>query len=98
MNVYKSIFFDENIDNKISVTIPYLCKLDISWNEKFTNKGVTTVVKIDAEPCEALVNEIKSIEEGNTPPSCKFMEKEIMENLLEKLEIYDIEISDISGD
>lgn len=47
------------------VYIPYICSLNIRSHEKLCDKGVKTIVKLVAEPCKNLTEEIKAINNGD---------------------------------
>lgn len=90
--LYSSQNCNEDIDNKISIILPYLCKLDISWLDKITQKEVLTNIDIKAKPLVSLIKEIENISEGVGTPSEKFLEIKVAKGFMEKLDIFDIDL------
>lgn len=73
------------------VIIPYLCKLKLSYDQIETPEGIKLEVKLDAEPSNELVEEIRCILVKKDPPTKKFFMKEIHDIIKNNyLEIEDV--------
>lgn len=74
------------------IIIPYLCKLKIKYNQILTPEGIKLEVKLEAEPSEELVEEIKCILAEEDPPTKVYFKKEIAKELRNYLEIDEIDV------
>ena len=74
------------------IIIPYLCKLKIIYNQVLTPEGIRLDVKLEAEPSQELIEEIKCIVAEEDPPTKEYFKKEIAKELRNYLEIDEIDI------
>lgn len=82
-----SVFTGEN-----EIYIPYICRLKIGYDTEDTDEGKKLNVNLMSEPAQELISEIKSILNDESPPSKKYLQKEIFEKLKNILEIEDLEL------
>lgn len=73
------------------MVIPYMCKLKIDYMDNYKEDKHSVVVHLEATPCEGLINEIAAIQEGGITPTQEYIQKMILFDLKNKLEIEDIE-------
>ena len=69
-------------NNKIS--IPYVCDLEINFQDKDTKLGRITDVQLTATPNRGLIDEVIAISEGGESPTELYFKKHIL-NKFEKL-------------
>lgn len=85
-------------DNSFMFHIPYLCSLRIEYKDKIkytaegNKKGEYTDISITAVASESFIAEIEALSSGETPPSEKYIKKQIAEKFASLLDIQDVEI------
>ena len=76
LEIYKGI---EKKDYKPKLTVPFLCNLEVDYEDEVTSKGVISRVKMNAVPQNALIDEINHICAQEETPSYKSIEKQLEE-------------------
>lgn len=68
-----------------TIYIPYVCSLEVDSHEKLGKAGVQTVVELQAQPMQSLIDEVKAVSEGDITPTRLYMRKQIMDELNEDI-------------
>jgi len=77
--------------NESEIIIPYLCKLKLSYKETQTNKGVESIVDIQAEPLPSLMKEYVCIKNNEDPPTKRYFLKQNKLHIKEILKLDEFE-------
>jgi len=85
ISVIQAFYTESNI-----VSIPFFGDVTFEYSDKLNENGVNeTCLKISIEPSEFLIEELKSVLNGDVTSSKKFIQKCILIELQNKLEVGD---------
>jgi hypothetical protein len=73
-------------DNEI--TIPYLCTLKFNYEEITNDKGIESIISIDAEPSATLLKEYVAVKNGEEPITKKYFKRQNRLHFKNMLNIY----------
>lgn len=79
----------EVLQGNNEISIPFICDLKITYNDRQTKQGVVTDIQMEATPNRGLIDEIVAISEGEETPSEQFFKKGIHSKLKSLLDIED---------
>jgi len=80
----------ELLCGKEEISIPFICDLKISYNDRITKQGVVTDIQMEATPNRGLVDEIVAISDGEETPSEQYFKKGINSKLKSLLDIENV--------
>lgn len=69
-----------------TIYIPYICSLKISSCDSITQKGLETIVKLEAIPSKNLIEEVKAVNDGEITPTQEYTRQKILKSLEDKIE------------
>jgi hypothetical protein len=87
LEIYAAMNEDEQI-----LIIPYTCKCIVRYCDKCEDDVTGTKVSIEAQPSQALIEEISNISEGNITPTERQIRRHIIKDIQQILDINEVEI------
>ena len=87
------LFCVDYYSGETSIIIPYIAKMDFSFATRSnTNKETKTLVKLKAEACQALIDELGRIYEGDKTETLQYLKKNLFSSVEDILEIKEDEV------